>query len=116
PDGMAGDQFGATVALQGDRLLVGAPGRASQGEPQAGAVYAFRRVSGTWTLEAQWVPADPGYETTFGFTLALDGSTAMVGEFGENTSVFERSTEGTWSLVQALPYRAWSLAMRGDRA
>ena len=116
PDGMAGDQFGATVALQGDRLLVGAPGRASQGEPQAGAVYAFRRMAGTWTLEAQWVPGDPGYETTFGFTLALDGSTAMVGEFGENTSVFERSAEGTWSLVQALPYRAWSLALRGDHA
>ncbi len=116
PDGMAGDQFGATVALQGDRLLVGAPGRASQGEPQAGAVYAFRRMAGTWMLEAQWVPGDPGYETTFGFTLALDGSTAMVGEFGENTSVFERSAEGTWSLVQALPYRAWSLALRGDHA
>ena len=116
PDGMAGDQFGASVALQGDRLLVAAPGRAHQGEAQAGAVYAFRRTSATWSLEAQWTPADPGYETTFGFTLALDGTTAMVGEFGENTSVFERTAEGEWSLAQGLPHRAWALAVRGERA
>lgn len=116
PDGMAGDQFGTAVTLQGDRMLVAAPGRAHQGESQAGAVYAFRRTSGTWSLEAQWVPADPGYKVTFGFTLALDGTTAMVGEFGENTSVFERSAEGEWTLVQGLPHRAWALAVRGERA
>lgn len=116
PDGMAGDGFGSAIALQGDRLLVSATGRPAEGEPRAGAVYVFRRASGTWSLEAQWVPQNPGYETVFGFTLALDGNTAMVGEFGEKTSVYERSAGGTWSRVQELPHRAWALRLRGDLA
>ena len=40
--GAAGDRLGLSVAISGDTLLVGAPGRAVHGERAQGAVYAFR--------------------------------------------------------------------------
>ena len=39
--GAAGDRLGLSVAISGDTLLVGAPGRAVRGELAQGAVYAF---------------------------------------------------------------------------
>ena len=45
PDGQAGDQFGSSVALQGDYALIGAPGEDDQGA-NAGAVYVLFRHQG----------------------------------------------------------------------
>jgi hypothetical protein len=41
--------FGATLALEGDRLLIGAPGESSVGGEGSGAAYVFERVDGEFT-------------------------------------------------------------------
>jgi FG-GAP repeat len=114
PDGMTNDAFGSVIALQGDVALISATGRAFNGNAQGGAVYAFHRDAGVWTLEAQLLPAVAGYEITFGFSLAMDGDTAAIGEFGENATIYQRSSSGTWTPMQSIPHRAWAAQIRGD--
>jgi hypothetical protein len=74
-----GDFFGWSVAIDGDVLVVGAPGddRDNTGTPypatsNRGAAYVFRRVGGTWAQEVRLQPPElePGDE--FGTRVALD--------------------------------------------
>lgn len=48
-DGAAGDFFGSSVAIWGDRAVVGAPFKGVG----VGAAYVFRKVLGTWIQEAK---------------------------------------------------------------
>jgi hypothetical protein len=114
PDGMTDDYFGGVIALQGDIAMISALGRPFNGEPQGGAVYVFHRDAGVWSLEAQLLPAVSGYEVTFGFSIALDGNTAVIGEFQENATVYQRSGSGMWTPMQSIPHRAWAAQIQGD--
>lgn len=77
-DGTSGDQFGKTVAVAGERILVGAPNRFEQGA-QTGAAYAFERVGGVWS-EAARFQGDPGAnDRALGTAVDLDGVTAVIG-------------------------------------
>jgi hypothetical protein len=82
--------FGASVALQGDTLVVGAPGESSGASgvngdqtdssvPAAGAVYVFTRSGTTWSQQAYIKPQNGGTEKQFGYSVALDGDTLVVG-------------------------------------
>lgn len=71
-DGNGGDQFGISVALHGDTILVGAPAD----DDDQGSVYVFRR-SGTGWSEQQKITLEGG--AGFGFSVALYGETAVVG-------------------------------------
>ena len=70
-DGAANHWFGWSVALDGDRILVGAPER-NNGQ---GGVYPFRYGSGVWSAEA--VLTSSGGK--FGTSVTLDGAVAAVG-------------------------------------
>jgi hypothetical protein len=75
------DEFAASVALSGDTVLVGAPGKLVSGIPQ-GAVFVFTRAGAVWTEQALLtgsaadVPAAIG---GFGSSVALSGDTALIG-------------------------------------
>lgn len=107
----SGDYFGGSVAIDGDRILVGATGVTSCGE-NSGAAYVYEREpeSGRWRLEATLLPDDCEVGLFFGRTLDLSGNTAIVAAFrnafsaiGSNAAyVFERDTTGTWSQVARL--------------
>ncbi|MCB1636231.1 MAG: hypothetical protein KDI51_16710, partial [Xanthomonadales bacterium] len=66
------DRFGVTVAIDGSRLAVAAPGR---GE---GAVYLFQLSGGSWSLQQRLDAPAPGGEA-FGSALALTGNRLFVG-------------------------------------
>lgn len=75
--GFAYDRFGTGVALDGDRLIVGADGAGS------GAVYVYGRQSDGQWLELEVLrPSDSPFFAYFGNTLALDGNTLVVGAYG----------------------------------
>lgn len=91
----ANDNFGTSVALSGDTLIVGAPEERStatgingnQGDNSAasiGAAYVFVRGGTTWTqqayLKSSNITSTGGY---FGWAVAVDGDTAAVGAFLE---------------------------------
>ena len=86
----AGDAFGASVALSGDTLAVGAPFEDSAATGingnqndnsvlTAGAAYVFQRTGQTWTQQAYIKASNTGSPDEFGATVALSGGTLAVG-------------------------------------
>ena len=71
-----GQLFGWNAALDGDTLIVGANGNTAE---RGGVSYIFRRGPGGWEQEALLQPATTQQDDDFGFYVALDGDTAVVG-------------------------------------
>jgi hypothetical protein len=98
-----GDGFGATVAISGDTVVVGASNEASAATgvngdqtdnsvPGVGAAYVFTRVAGVWSqqayLKASNTPEMPQFGRTdqFGHSVAVSGDTIVVGAIGEGSA------------------------------
>ena len=89
----AGDFFGASVAIRGDTLVVGAWGESASGSdpmdnsaPGAGAAYVFQRQAGVWTQTAYLKASNAEAGDGFGSTVAVDGATVVVGAPDEASS------------------------------
>jgi hypothetical protein len=92
-DGSTYDYFGAAVAISGSAALVGAVGKDSF----TGAAYVFVRTGATWWQQAELTASDGAANDFFGGSVALSGSTSVVGASGKNTAyVFVRSGQ-SWS-------------------
>ena len=72
------DQFGSSVALSGDTVLVGAWADDDYGS-SSGSAYVFVRTGDVWTEQAQMLASDGENGDRFGYAVALDGDTAVVG-------------------------------------
>jgi hypothetical protein len=77
--GAASDQFGYSVALDGDTALVGANVDDVGANSNQGSAYVFTRAGSTWTQQAQLTAADGAINDQFGISVALSGDTALVG-------------------------------------
>ena len=88
------DQFGYSVALDGDTLAVGALGEDSRatgvGGDQldnsaatSGAVYVFERSGGSWRQAAYLKTSHTGSNDVLGWSMAMEGDTLVVGAPGE---------------------------------
>ena len=79
-DAVAGDFFGESLALEGDRLFVGA-GALSRGfdENGNGSVYVFERSAGVFTETQKLVASDGVLGDAFGGAIATSGSWLLVG-------------------------------------
>ena len=82
-DADSDDNFGFSVALDGDRLLVGSPSRDATAEDD-GAVYAFARSDGGWSERERLTAPTPDADEHFGTAVALDGDDAVVGAPGRD--------------------------------
>ena len=99
PDAEAGDAFGASVALDGERALVGTY---SDDRGAVGAAYVFSHETGAWLQDAKLTAADGAPGDAFGVAVALDGDRALVGatggDGGGSAYVFDRDAlAGTWA-------------------
>jgi hypothetical protein len=103
-DGVAGDAFGAAVALSGDTALIGAYGDGDNGA-NSGSAYVFQRgTDGTWTQSAKLIPDDGDSGDWFGYAVALEGNTALIGAFLDSNGgtylgsayIFQRQSDGRW--------------------
>jgi len=83
-DGAPYDYFGVSVALSGDRALVGAFRDEDNGQLSGSAyLFAYDSVSGTWQEEAKLLASDGSSMDEFGFSVALSDETALVGSDGD---------------------------------
>ena len=72
--GEEGDEFGSAVAIDGDTLVVGAPYNDG-----VGAAHVFIRQGGIWIEEAKLTAPDAAPDDRFGYSVAIDGDTVIVG-------------------------------------
>ena len=77
-DGMDGDDFGFSVAIAGETVVVGAPG-ADSGGTNAGAAYVYSRNGSSWTETKLSPPSVPGVDYWFGWSVAVAATTVVVG-------------------------------------
>ncbi len=96
----AGDAFGDSIAIFGDRLAIGSTGEDSPANGVAsgpglqlansaknsGAVYLFRRSSEGWSQEAYLKASNTGIDDNFGASVALSVDTLAVGASDESSS------------------------------
>jgi hypothetical protein len=92
------DYFGGTVAISGTTAVVGADEGGNGGN---GAAYVFVRSGTTWTQQTVLTASDGASGVLFGFSVAISGTTAVVGAWGNNSDtgaayVFVRSGT-TWT-------------------
>ena len=82
-DAHVGDNFGLSGAIRGATVIIGAPGQSNGGGVHQGAIYVFTESGGVWTQQAKFTLSDAQDNDQFGYPVAIDGTTAVVGAFAE---------------------------------
>ena len=98
-DGATSDQFGMTVALDGERIVVGAPMRVVAGVP-TGAAYAYERVAGTWTETGRFTITPGTGDHMLGVSIAVSGTAIALGAARTNdpgATYLLRDVGATWA-------------------
>ncbi len=128
---VANDEFGWSVHARGNTSIVSAHRHAVNG-PQSGAAYVYVRDNNQWTQQAMLSAADGATEDWFGYSVAVDGDTAIVGAIFADIAgasmrgavyVFVRSGQ-TWTEQAKIiapanrqgSFYGWSVAIEGDTA
>jgi hypothetical protein len=100
PDAALGDNFGGSVALSGDTLVVGA---ASDDDVVHGTscgsayVYVFVRPAEVWSQSAKLTAADAADYHRFGASAAISGDTVVVGAEGDGSAYVFVHGGGAWT-------------------
>jgi len=81
-DGLAGDEFGYDLAMTQDLIAVTAWNATIGSNVAQGAVYLFESQSGSWTQVQKLLADDGTFFDNFGQSVAIDGSTVLVGANG----------------------------------
>ena len=92
----ADDYFGASVAVSGGTVVIGARGEDSsatgvngmpnEGSPYSGAAYVFTRSGTTWSQQAYLKASNTGANDYFGTSVAVSEGTVVIGAYGEASS------------------------------
>ncbi len=91
----ANDHFGASVAIDGDRIVVGAPGESGDRAgvnptvdndlaPRSGAIYVFDYANSAWTETHMVKASNPDAGDGFGTAVAVSGEMLAAGAPGED--------------------------------
>ncbi len=91
-DGVAGDLFGHSVAVDGDTAVVGA----YEDESEKGAAYVLAKdSSGAWSQVAKLTASDGEAGDIFGWSVAVDWDTVVVGaRYDDSAYVFTKPGTG----------------------
>ncbi|MEN6489974.1 MAG: hypothetical protein ABFD66_14035 [Smithella sp.] len=88
PDDPTGAEFGRSVAIKGNMVIVGArfaqvadtdnDGDIDEQDADAGAVYIFKKYGSKWHMEQKIIPPYPQPKSNFGRALAVQGDILIV--------------------------------------
>ena len=103
-DGASDDYFGLSVAISGTTALVGTSGDDDNGS-LSGSAYIFeQQQDGSWLETAKLLASDGTLYESFGYSVAISGTTALVGAYSDDDNgsdsgsayIFERQQDGSW--------------------
>ena len=83
-DKTTGDNFGNSVAINGDYAIVGAKGEGGDSE---GAAYIFIRSGTSWSEQAKLIASDKERNDDFGTSVAISGDYAIIGDWAKGDFV-----------------------------
>ena len=105
-DGAAGDEFGYSVSIDGDTMVIAARKDDDKG-PNSGSAYVYTRdtpgdLASTWTQVAKLTADDGAADDIFGISVSIDGDTMVIGAHQDDDKgtssgsayVFTRDTAG----------------------
>ena len=102
PDGETNDNFGFSVAVHGNRAVVGAV----WDDEKRGSAYVYTLIKGVWTLEGKFTPEGGMPDDQFGWDVGVYEETVAVGAFKHDAEnaldsgavyVFQRDARGLWN-------------------
>lgn len=91
-DGNTGDEFGASVAVSGGNILIGAPSASGD----SGAIYFFSGAATTWNLSMEFKGGLGSAAQFLGSSVAMIGNTAVVGAPGWGFSDIWKKHGAEW--------------------
>ncbi len=103
--GKAGDQFGWSVSISGNTVVVGAPYVAFGSNDSQGAAYVFTENGSSWTNTPQTatLTANDGKAGDFlGFSVSTNGNTVVVGAAGPSSNKGEAYVFGPAPVVTSI--------------
>jgi len=95
------DKFGHTVDIDGDCVVVGAPGHSDDNIPEGveGAVYVFKQEDNLWVQQVKFIPDDGETSENFAHSVAIGGENIVVSavdDSGDALALIYQQTEHTW--------------------
>ncbi len=87
--------YGSSVAISGDTVVIGSPYEESPTYP--GAAYVWVRTGTTWTQQARLVASDRAVGDEFGWSVAIDGDTVIVGARAKKAAYAFVRSGGVWT-------------------
>ncbi len=110
-DGLRGDEFGYSVAVDGDTAVIGAyQDDHTDAGGNAGSAYVFTKVSGVWSQVAKLTASDGDTSDEFGYSVAVSGETVVVGAHLDDHTDGDGDTdddEGA-AYVFTKPFTGWA--------
>lgn len=78
-DGLVDDKFGASVDINNEYAIVGAPNDDHSSLFDNGSAYIFHKSNSSWMQQAKLIPTDGMNDDEFGTSVAIYGDFAVVG-------------------------------------
>jgi hypothetical protein len=82
-DGGGGDDFGCSVSISGDFVVIGAD-RIDEGVRDTGCAYVYKRDVTGWRQYTKLTALDAAYDDYFGNSVSIEGNYVIVGAKGDD--------------------------------
>ncbi|MFA6597044.1 MAG: hypothetical protein WCS69_04915, partial [Ignavibacteriaceae bacterium] len=98
-------QFGESIAIDENSILVGSPGDSYGGYSTHGSAYIFIKEEDLWIEKKRLIPNDSLARKSFGTSVALNNGVAIIGDVNttpEKVYIFSKINESTWTQLDTI--------------
>ncbi len=88
--------FGYSASLDGDHVIIGAPGTMINDHYFAGAAYIFNFNGNDWVESTKLIASDTATDEKFGYSVSLSGTRSLIGTKNEKVYTYEY-TDSLWN-------------------
>ncbi len=78
------DRFGRSVAIDGDRIVVGSPNSDAGNGTGSGSIYVYERTGVAWNEAERITPSDGKADAQFGTSVSISGLRIGIGAVGDD--------------------------------